>query len=660
MSWIQTLYDTYEQCVDAPQFANDPPLPMAHTTQQAHIEIVIDGHGQFRRAIVVPKEDCTTRVPCTEQSGGRSGSKPVNHPLSDKLQYVAGDFADFGGTVTVGFANPGEPFQNYVTDLKAWAGSPHGHSKVSAILAYVLRRQTIRDLVGSRVLPVNSEGNLLKEWTGDRNSKPAIFGVIKIPENSFVRWSVEMPENPSSGTWDDRTLVDAWSAYYASRQVKRGFCMVTGVVTTLAEQHPAKIRNAGDKAKLISSNDSSGFTFRGRFANADEACSVGFEVTQKAHGALRWLIGRGHAQRSGDQVTVTWATAGKPVPDPFWNSASLFLAAEELPTTLAVGPGAGARSTIGDAGQAFAGRLNKAIAGYRVRLGPTDQIVVLTVDSATPGRLAIAFYRELTGSEFLARVLAWHAGYVWHQDFGWDATRKQHARFLGAPSPRDIADAAYGPPRKTDQKRSQQKATVVRLLPCIVDGREVPRDLVESAVRRTCNRAGFERDRKGNEYEWEKNLGITCALLKGYFKFRNYRMTLEADRTTRDYLYGRLLALAERTERVALSAAGETRETNAARLMQRFADRPASTWRSIELSLAPYRARLRVRRPGFLFNIERRLDEVMNTFRTDEFLDDRKLTGEFLLGYHCERAFKPDASIPPDSTTNEAIPGENS
>ena len=50
MSWIQKLYDTYEQCADAPQFENDPLMPISHTKQQAHIEIVLDDNGNFLRA----------------------------------------------------------------------------------------------------------------------------------------------------------------------------------------------------------------------------------------------------------------------------------------------------------------------------------------------------------------------------------------------------------------------------------------------------------------------------------------------------------------------------------------------------------------------------------------------------------------------------------
>ena len=114
-------------------------------------------------------------------------------------------------------------------------------------------------------------------------------------------------------------------------------------------------------------------------------------------------------------------------------------------------------------------------------------------------------------------------------------------------------------------------------------------------------------------------------------------MALEQDRTTRDYLYGRLLAIAENIESSALFIADEKRDTSAARLMQRFADRPFSTWRTIETSLAPYKSRLRAQRGGLLFKREQLLDDTMAKFKADDYVNDGPLTGEFLLGYHCQR-----------------------
>ena len=116
-------------------------------------------------------------------------------------------------------------------------------------------------------------------------------------------------------------------------------------------------------------------------------------------------------------------------------------------------------------------------------------------------------------------------------------------------------------------------------------------------------------------------------------------MALEEERATRDYLYGRLLALADSIEGFALTQAETNRDTTAARLMQRFADRPFSTWRNIELALTPYKSRLKAseKGAGFLWKREKLLDEIQCLFQSDDFTDDRPLSAEFLLGFHGQR-----------------------
>jgi CRISPR-associated protein Csd1 len=542
------------------------------------------------------------------------------------LQYIAGDFTDFGGEVTSGFLkDPKEPHHNYLAMLSSWTEeSSFGHPKLTAILKYVRQGQVIEDLVRTKLLLVDSTSDgqpkLLKEWLGAKADMPTIFKAITSgrPEDAFVRWRVEAAGSLATGTWEDSALIGAWIGHYASMQTSHGLCMVTGAVqSALAKQHPKKVRNTGDQAKLISSNDTGGFTFRGRFIGADEAAGVGFEATQKAHNSLRWLINR-QAFLNGDQVIIAWAISGKPTPDPWRNSMDLFGQArsdtDENDSDIA----------SGDIGQAYALRLTRTIAGYRSNLGDNEDIVVMALDSATGFRLAITYYRELKGSEFFDRVQDWHLRYAWPQNYG------KESRFTGAPSPKDVAEAAYG--RRLDERL--RKSTVERLLPCIIDGLTFPRDLVEATAHRAINRVGLEH------WEWEKYLGIACALHRGYFHKRRYEMSLEETRNTRDYLYGRLLAIAEHIESRALYVAGEKRDTTSARLMQRFADRPFSTWRTIELALNPYKARLRTSRAGFLWEMEELLDRLVESFPNEgqeSFTNDRSLSGEFLLGYHCQR-----------------------
>ncbi len=640
MSWLQKLYQTAENCQSMMGYGSDekevPLLPICHTTQKAQVEIVIDQDGNFKRARVIPKEEARTIVPCTETSGGRSGRKPETHPLCDKLQYVAGDFVDYGGEVTSGYAQkPREPHEKYKKLLSKWCESEYPNIKAQTILKYIRKTNVIKDLIDFQILFIDEDKKLLKSWGEDEESeknKPDIFKLLPGKTNkktgeveswqadAFVRWIVEIPNDPQSATWTDVNLFESWTKYYSSTKESNTLCLVTGMEVMAADQHPAKIRNDGDKAKLISANDTSGFTFRGRFLSAEQACGVGFEVTQKAHNVLRWLINR-QGYRRGDQAIVAWATSGKEIPDLMADSLSMLgLADMENDSESAI-------STAQD----LALKLSKKIAGYSVELGDTANIVVLGLDSATPGRMAITFYRELTGSDFLARVQKWHETCCWLHGYRSKAIldtqtgkkRTLHFIFVGAPAPNDIAEAAYG--TRIDDKL--RKATVERIIPCIIDERKLPRDLVESAVRRASNRIGLE------DWEWNKTLSIACALYKKYHEKENFDMALDEKRDTRDYLYGRLLALADSIEEWAINDSGEKRQTNAARLMQRFADRPCSTWRTLELALGPYKARL----GGKSATRQQLISEVTDMFKPDDFMSDKKLSGEFLLGYHSQR-----------------------
>jgi len=630
VSWLSKLYETYEANVAGPNALTGkvPLLPVGHTLQNAHVEIVLDAAGNFRRAMVI--DGIQTRIPATEDSAGRAGTKIAPHPLCDKIQYVAKDYGagGFGGTKK-------SYFSSYLELLSNWYGKDP-HPKLAAVLNYISKGRVIADLVEEGVLHLEDDTKQLAIVRPDGPNPPAIFRVIpKDPSkrvgekllqdqgSAFVRWCVENPGVPASGTWEDNDLVKSWIAFIGALGAVRGLCFVTGCTNKpVGRIHPKRLRHGGDGARLISSNDETGYTFRGRFLRPDEAATVSADSSQKAHSALQWLIGR-QSYRPGSQVVVAWAVLGTPIPDPLASSDALFEDYTEQEGIKAAESTEVPTQTDGDVGQAFALRLAKKIAGYRAALGPTDEIVVMGLDSGTPGRLAVTFYRELTGSDFLERISNWHENFAWQQRYS------DKLSFTGAPAPRDIAEAAHGV--RLDDKLA--RATIERLLPCIIDGRRLPRDLMEAAVRRTSRRDSME------SASWEKLLGISCSLFKGYHIERRYRMALETDRRTREYLYGRLLAIADHIEARALRIGEENRDTTAAKMMARFADRPYSTWLTIEKSLRPYMTRLQSRAPGFLAWATSLMDQVHCEFpRVEDYADDRPLTGEYHLGYHCQRA----------------------
>ncbi len=621
MSWLMGLYATFENnqaLLEAPENAL---VPICHTTQQAHIEVVLSGEGEFLRASVVPREYNTTLIPCTESSSSRAGVKPQNHPLCDKLQYVAGDFVEHGGVVTSGFAEePTVPYESYLHDLKQWAMSPYGHPKLNAILGYVEKGTLIEDLVKYYVLPVDSSGKLLQTWTSQEDA-PKIFSVLpsgQAPHDAFIRWVVETPGVNQATVWGDQELIQAWIDYYISTIAERDVCYVTGEDVAIAQFHPAKIRNDGDKAKLISGNDDSGFTFRGRFESDAQAASVSFEVTQKAHNMLRWLV-RQQGFRSGDLAIVAWANMGKSIPNPVDDTTNLMAS---LNLSLGDPP---KESKVAYTAEEFALKLRKKILGFKQELGEFTNINVIALDSATPGRMSISFYRELWSSEFLAHLEDWHTIYAWEHNYRPKGVDKDFPYvYIATPSLFDIAEAAYG--MRVDAKLKAK--TIERLLPSVIEGQPLPRDLVHATVNRAANRVAFVE-----EWEWRKTLTIACGLYKGAHIKEGYTMALDRKRRTRDYLYGRLLAYADNLEGWALSEAGEKRATNAARSMNRFAQRPFSTWLNLELKLEPYKSRLSPKQNGWLY---KELLETMDLFDPDDYTNDRPLSGEFLLGYHCQ------------------------
>jgi CRISPR-associated protein Csd1 len=652
MSWLAKLYETYEVGVGLDLPETDKLMPISHTLQNAHINIIIDGQGNFKRASVLEKTQIV--LPATESSAGRSSGE-APHPLADKIQYVAKDYSEYGWRKR-------SYFSSYEKLLTQWCESAHAHPKAMAVYKYIRKGRVVEDLIAANVLHAGENNKLLAYWsfeTDKENPAPLIFKVLPVlPKekrinedfaeieqgDALICWTVEKEGELDSSTWNDQSLQQSWVDYDATSSGKPELCFVTGQDRPLALNHPAKLRHTGDKAKLVSSNDSSGFTFRGRFTDAEgnQAVGVSFEVTQKAHNALRWLISR-QGYRNGDQAYVAWAISGKPIPAPLEDAWSLL----GKPLAIQMDNKEPQESHVDhcvDLGQSFAYQFNKYLAGYRSRFELNDQIVVMGLDSATPGRMGIIYYRELLASDFFQRIEKWHTQFAWPQRHTIELPNSKEGKKpinktiwpVSSPVPRSIADAAYGDILKSND--TLRKSLHERILPCIVDGRPFPRDILDSAMRRAANRNSCEH------WEWERNLGVACALFRGFHQRhpdinqrRIYAMTLEEANGSRDYLYGRLLAIAERIEEIALSVGGENRPTTAARMMQRFADRPSSTWRNIELGLQPYMQRLQSSRPGFLANRKKELDAVTCAFHADDFSKDKSLSGEFLLGYHCQR-----------------------
>ena len=657
MSWLSRLYHTYEQVKDnADAQLHYALMPYYHVKQNVQIIVTINDKGDFVSARLARdgngklKSQVTT-IPATNDSATRTSS-PVAHPLADKLQYVAKDFF-------IKSKNKKDVFDLFEKTLTDWCQSTFSHPKAQAVLRYTQKGTLTQDLINAGIILADETGNIL--YVKNASDYPDSILALLVKNggefdqgSAFVAWEVINADIAQGNitTWKDDSLFTAWQNYYASFDSKEGFCHVTGEHKALASKHPNRVLKSASNAKLISANDMSGFTFLGRFTDDDksiakqgyQAVNISAEVTEKAHAALAWLLtSQGH-EDSG-QAVVAWAIDGSKIPQPYKpivpqavieDTWSDFDSEEfaDIDDSDEIEEQSSKLHHHKDIGSQFAHSLKKTMQGYRQKLTDNDQISVISLDSATPGRMAVTYYYEAMPDEYLNAMEDWYDNFAWYA-FYFDKETNQKHMTIQAPTPYQIAVSAYGL-RLSDTVKKQ---VVSQVLPVIVEGhhRQIPRTLMDLCVKRACNPLGLEN------WEWEQNLSVACSLYRGYYnrlkndKKRSYTVALQENYTSRDYLYGRLLAIAEDIESLALYVAGENRVTTAQRYMQQFANRPFSTWRNIELSLDPYMKRLKNNRPDYLFNKQNLLNDVMSKFDINDFNNDGQLSGEFLLGYHCQK-----------------------
>lgn len=618
MSWLYDLYDIYESNIDhvgvvdkKRNGATYTLLPISHTTQTAHIEVDITEKGDFHSAYVIEnKEESNTLIPTTEESSSRAGAKIAPYPLHDKLSYVAGDFKKYGGKV-----KNEEPFDHYIHNLKTWVESPYVTEKLKAIYTYLKKGRLIEDLNENKIIFLDQENKMIKKWHKDYESlhgeRPPIFSAVSgDQESAFVRFNVRSDTKINKKVWEDTEMYDSFILFYNDLLGEEDYCFVSGEWKPITEKHANKIRNSADKSKLISANDTSGFTFRGRFNKSHEAVSISYDVSQKAHNALKWLINR-QAKIVDGRVFLVWGTKQLDIPDSSEDSFDIL----EL---------AGGDRDVDEVSQApytadeFADEVSRAISGYKSDLDSVpEHAILLNLDAATTGRLAVVNYRNMDLDHYLENIKHWHSSCVWLHKYRKNSDGK-FIEFYGAPASRDIAYAAYG----TKVNDKVVKEVMDRMIPSVIDRREVPKDIVNSAFYRVSNPVSLEK------WEWEKALSITCALIN---KKEGFEVGLDNENTERDYLFGRLLALADVLERRALDS-NETRATNAIRYMNSFSKHPARTWKIIQESIQPYQMRL----GGKALDITKMIDEVGSMIDVNEF-NNKALSGKYLLGFYSQR-----------------------
>ncbi|MDV6378279.1 type I-C CRISPR-associated protein Cas8c/Csd1 [Sporosarcina sp. GW1-11] len=623
MSWMKKLAEVYDYNdhqvgeFEERRKQRMTLLPVSHVMQSAQIAVLLTQDGEFHSAKVIDKENARTIVPATPNSANRSNSS-APHFIHDKLVYVAGDYVHYGGDVK--FA---EHHQHYKKQMKEWSESEAVSSKIQSVYQYISKGHLIKDLVDAKILYLDNGGKLLNKWPATaEGEKPEIYKVAPSEASAaFVRFDVLHETADDSVIWEDKDLFENFIVFLnATNEMENGICYITGEQTNLTTQHGSRIRNAGDMSKLISANDDAGFTYRGRFAKPTEAVQIGYEISQKAHHALRWLI-----QRQGTYVDsryfITFGKEQTEILSQFDGTKELYASCGEDFVDIFAEDIEEQGKQLADTEELVAAELNKAIQGLRHTLSKEDleNVIVMALDAATKGRLAIVYYQELSIDLFLDAILHWHNTCKWLQTTKDPATNKMKT-FIGTPSTYRLAEAVYG--SKGDSRIKKDFYT--RMLPCIVERKPLPNDIVSLIFNRVKNPFSF----KNTMESWEATLQIACALINKQYESEGYTVAIQEENNSRDYLFGRLLGVAEVMERSVLKERDENRATNATRYFNAFSQHPARTWMVIRKQLSPY-----FQRPGSSTGYYAMLMQKIEDQLAVDQMTDAPLGPVFLLGY---------------------------
>jgi len=610
LSWTDELYKVYEQQRGTVQRDGTVLLPVSHSTANAQIEVTLKSDGTFVSAAVLSKEEGrNTIIPVSAASAKRSGPTPPPHPFADKLFYLAGDIEKYLKTDKYK-----KFYEAYVEQLKKWNESEYRHDAVSAVYAYITKCTLFSDLLDCHVIELKEE---------------------KIDEkklSSFIRFCIYYPElSRESQTWKDETLYTAYKNYSLSMQSnsEKGLCYALGKQLPIMEntEHSKQIISRSPNAKLICLNDQK-LAYLGRFTNDKQAISVSYDFSQKMHNALRWLI-----QRQGISV----AESGKKKESMQFDTLQLVVWTSSMRDNPNITGsaydvdddeyfGEETEKILPDTEPIYRDFLRRSIFGTK-NFEIDSKVMLMGVDAATPGRLSISIYEELEHSRLLEQLVKWHS-----ETSALRFYSKHRTSGINSFALREIINCAYGMENGKgylETKKEIEKDNVLRLLPCITQGRAIPADIVQNLVKKASNPLAYE-----NGYNHRKVIETACGMIRkqNFDRKRGITsMAYDPNEKDRSYLFGCLLAIADAAEYATYDDNDKkSRITNAKRYWSMFAKRPFTTWATIEKQVRVYMTKL----GGKSIHYEKMLNSVMGNFKLNEFSDDSPLTSAYLLGYH--------------------------
>ena len=377
--------------------------------------------------------------------------------------------------------------------------------------------------------------------------------------------------------------------------------MLTGENVPLTELHAKNIFPLQSGAKLVSANDKTEYTFRGTFVkNAEDLLTIGYEASQKSHNMLRWLLNN-FGIIAGNEMFVYWNPNGRYVPSPFEDRKE----GDEI---------------ISDREILY----RSIFESTEDSLSSTDCVVIAAFKAMTTGRLALAYYSETPGNDFVAKLEKWKESFT-------------GAKWI--PSIYMVSKYVYGSERneRIEIESGIYTKKIEELLWCKLYGHPISESLKSVLVTKASSPLKYKslKNRRYITY-------IAVLILRKYENDKAgkevYTMTLDLDNTEISYLMGRLLAVYEKAELDTYTEEElKSRIPNAVRYQNKYVQRPAATLIVLKNKIVPYLNKLKRRKNSLYIKYQKIFQEIFEKVDGRETKLTGKLSDSYILGYYHQK-----------------------
>ncbi len=570
-------------------------------------------------------EDEICVFPITEDSITRSGSKIAPHAISDELSYLSRKI-DF------------DKNKAYIAVVKEMLDYEKNHrcENFKIIGEYIVKNTVLEDFLriylGKKEYQIDNKFNLKFNITQDNGKiKEKSINLEKI----FITFKLEKELSGDISLTRDTNLHNFYIKYVRNKNKESKnleYCDLTGEMDYCVERHRGVIGNA--KLISISNNDE---TYYGRFKNGKDVYSLSYEVSQKVHNMLKYLLENKNYNRFiGENAYVV-----------NWLSNDLSKGGIELVSDLEDEDDFEdvEEVTMSKLGGKISQKLGEYFLGEDGKFTSKSDFYILIIEKISNGRVSIKYFRNLSRSEAYERVMNWY-----------ESTRWKFYDIERTPSIYQIVNFVYGQEKEdrnnkvylSCENKKLSRSTIERLIPCIIDSQKIPKDITRTAFYKLSNKQSYKK-------KWDAALNIGCSLIK---KYKNDYENIKIDpnkisevkelEESRSFYYGKLMAIYEKIELDAIrgrtgedSGKGKSqRITNSDRLWNSMIRTPERTRFILESKIKPYMNVLKKNSPGIYVNHDKLITNItlkIISLNESELINKGSLNEDFILGYYYQK-----------------------